>query len=145
MLLLRKAKYDKSFLLNFLGGITCFLMYWRVSLWALQLSVRRLRIGVNFSLIFSPWKAKKQVWHPQISQVQQLLFVFRWKLVIFAWVAIYTASSSPSPGVSPWTAPGCGRSPCWHLDTVLSLDPEAPSAAHRDTGEAVPTEGWLYD
>lgn len=35
-------------------SLTCFLMYRRVSLWALQLSVSRLRIGVSFSFIFSP-------------------------------------------------------------------------------------------
>lgn len=39
--------------------LTCFLMYLRVSRWALQLSVSRLRIGVSLSLIFSPWKRKK--------------------------------------------------------------------------------------
>lgn len=35
-------------------GLTYFLIYLRVSRWALQLSVSRLRMGVSFSLIFSP-------------------------------------------------------------------------------------------
>lgn len=46
--------------------LTCFLMYWRVSRWALQLSVSRLRIGVSLSLIFSPWKRKKTNKHDSL-------------------------------------------------------------------------------
>lgn len=43
---------SKLFIL--LEVLTYFLMYLRVSRWALQLSVSRLRIGVILSLIFSP-------------------------------------------------------------------------------------------
>lgn len=69
--------------------LTCFLMYCRVSRWALQLSVSRLRIGVSLSLIFSPWKWKKQAWFPLDIYLARLHNIHAFLL------------PSPTPGVSP--------------------------------------------
>lgn len=81
-----------------------------------------------------------------LSFNDQPLF-FRRKLFIFARPLNIQPllSPSPTPAVSPWTAPGCGHSPCWPRGTAPSPAPEAPSAAHRDTGEAALTTGWLCD